>query len=76
MPETQFTYLDSNEPFKPSCSLKAAIVSGWALMPSINDAGSPGIISITAKITTLAAIKLSDREINRVKANWSIFICH
>ena len=46
----------------------AAIVSGCAFIPSMKDAGSPGMISITENITTLAAIKLSDNEIRRVNA--------
>ena len=68
IPKIQLKYLEIIEPFRPSWSRRAAIVSGCAFIPSIKDAGSPGMISITENITTLAAIRLSDNEIRRVNA--------
>ena len=49
----------------PALDESAATVSGWALSPSMYEAGSPGTISITVKMTRLATTRLAASETSR-----------
>ena len=72
MPVTQVKYRDNLSWSNPSSALKAAIVSSCALMPSMNDAGSPGAISTTAKIIIEAKHRLIISEIALLRIYLSI----
>ena len=72
MPVIQVKYRDNLSWSNPSSALKAAIVSSCALMPSMNDAGSPGAISTTAKIIIEARHRLIISEIALLRMYLSI----
>jgi hypothetical protein len=72
IPVTQVKYRDNLFWSNPSSALKAAIVSSCALMPSMNDAGSPGAISTTAKIIIEARHRLIINEIALLRIYLSI----
>ena len=74
IPVIQWKYLSNVEISKPSSFLKASTVSGSAFMPSMKDAGSPGMISIIKKIIKDAKNRLNIKIFNLEKKYEDILV--